>query len=116
MRQTARTALARSVNELTEALGDDGDVEAAAEAVRERLGLLLERDSLEADQVERFDSGARVRVNMTRGSSPRDQDSWTIEGEGQTHDDAAREFDELLGRYEEEWADRVRELDPYDED
>ena len=114
MRQSARTALARTVNELTDALDPDSDVdEEALEEIRDRLSLLLERDQVYAERVQRYDAGARVKVKMSRGDSPRDQDEWTIEGKGETHIDAAQEFDALLDEYRDRWAEDVRAIDPY---
>lgn len=112
MRQEARKALADSVNDLTDALGNDAAVEETAAEVRERLSLLLERDRVEAERVERFDKGARVRVNMTRGDGVRDSDDWTIEAKGEDQEEAAAEFDALLERYVGDWSDEVRELQP----
>lgn len=115
MRQSTRTALARSVNDLTDALNPDKDygLEDAAPEVRERLSLLLERMDDDVHRVKHHGAGARVKVKMDRGDSLRDQDSWTIEGEGETHEEAAREFDALLTTYQERWADDVRDTDPY---
>jgi len=118
MKQTTRRALARSVNDLTNALNPDGDddLEDTAGEVRERLSLLLERMDDDVERVRHHNAGARVKVKMDRGTSPRDQDSWTLEAEGETHEEAAREFDELLNEYEDRWADRTRDLDPYESD
>lgn len=118
MRKSARTALANTVNDLTDALDPDSDVDevAAMQEARERLSLLLERDAVYAERIQRYDAGASVKVKMSRGDSPRDQDQWTIEGKGETHMDAAQEFDALLEEYKNRWADDVREIDPYEDE
>jgi len=112
---TDRQALASAVNDLTDALDPDVDVdEEAVERARERLSLMLDDEGRWADRVEHFDAGVRIKVKMSRGDSPRDQDEWTIEGEGETYEDAAREFDKALDEYRERWADEAKAIDPYE--
>jgi len=110
-----RDAIAAAVNTITDALDPDREVdEGDLEEARERLSLMLDRGRL-ADRVEHFDAGVRVKVKMSRGDSPRDSDTWTIEGKGETHEEAAREFDKTLNEYKERWAEEVRSIDPYEE-
>lgn len=110
-----RQALAAAVNTLTDSLDPDEEVtDEELEEARERLSLMLDRGRL-ADRVEHFDAGVRIKVKTSRGDSPRDQDEWTLEGKGETYEEAAREFDKALDEYQERWADDVRGTDPYEE-
>lgn len=110
MRVEAREAVKLALEDIDEALDadDPSEVLEAVAGVRERLSLLLERDAVEAETVERYDAGARLRVKMTRGSDVRDQDEWTIEGSGRTAEDARAEFETLLDAYTEELGSDVR--------
>lgn len=114
MRPHDRRAVASVVNSLGDALDSGENVGEAAEDAREALSLLLERDDGAAD--ESFESGARARVKISRGTGTRDQDEWVLEGKGRTNEDAAAEFDEMLDNFEDRWADRVRGMDPYEDE
>jgi len=117
MRVAARKGVARVVNDLRDGLDDDRDRglgDAAADAA-DQLGLLLEREQLETAELERFDTGSRVKVKLTRGSGVRDQEEWTLEAEGRTPADAADGLNQQLARLEDEWGPRVRSLDPADD-
>lgn len=55
--------------------------------------------------------GAKVTAKLKRGTGTRDQDTLKLEGRGETPEEAAQEFDQLLTRAEEAgWTDRLRNL------
>ncbi|SEO97500.1 hypothetical protein SAMN05216388_102534 [Halorientalis persicus] len=58
------------------------------------------------------DTGARIEARLKRGEGTRDEDRITIEGSGPTAEDAKDEFEELLEEYEEEYSERIREIQP----
>lgn len=104
--------LAKMVNDLTDALDGEDDLDATARGVRAQLVGIIESRDFDTSN-ERYESGARLKVQMSRGDSPRDQDTWTIEGKGRTHEDATLEFDALLSEVTEEYLDEVKETNPY---
>jgi hypothetical protein len=124
MRLGARQGVSKAVNELSDGIREAREadsaeetadaLERAVEGARDTLVLLLERDVHPDDLVERYDSGARVRLNIQRGENPRDQEEWTIEGKGQDHEEARAEFDALFDRFRDRWADEARGFQPGD--
>jgi hypothetical protein len=117
MRVPARKGVARVVNDLRDGLDDGRDrgLEEAAADAADQLGMLLEREELETAELERFDTGSRVKVKLTRGNAVRDQEEWTLEAEGRDPADAADGLNQQLRRLENEWGPRVRSLDPTDD-
>jgi hypothetical protein len=65
-----------------------------------------------AERVERTDVGAFVQATLKRGSGTRDQDEVRIKGKGEDAEQAITEFEQLLERYETEWSDRLRGIQP----
>lgn len=114
MGKSRRKALAQAINRLSDALEnpEDGDLPDAAEQAREELVNELKTD--DEKYVKNYTVGARARVKMSRGEGPRDSDEWVLEGEGETAEEAQQEFDEMLDKYIDEWADATREIDPYE--
>lgn len=69
-------------------------------------------DTTDKERIERTDVGASIEARLKRGTATRDEDKITIKGKGETAEDAAREFEFLLQKYEEEYGDRCRNLQP----
>jgi len=58
-------------------------------------------------------SGTKVRAKVKRGTDTRDQDVMVIEGRGENAQEAAEDFEDALVMAEEnDWADRLREIQP----
>jgi len=49
---------------------------------------------------------------MKRGTGTRDEDSMTIKSKGETAEETIAEFYELLEEYEQEISDRLRDVQP----
>jgi len=64
------------------------------------------------DTVERFDTGASVEATLKRGTGTRDEDKIKLKGKGRTAQEAIDEFEDLLAKYEADWGDRMRAMDP----
>ncbi|MDB2283680.1 hypothetical protein PM038_00120 [Halorubrum ezzemoulense] len=62
------------------------------------------------DRVQRTDVGASIAVEFKRGTGTRDQDKWTIKGKGETAAEAIKNFERELEEVEDEFAQRVRDL------
>jgi hypothetical protein len=62
--------------------------------------------------VERTDVGASIEATITRGTGTRDQEKWRIKGKGRDADEAIDEFETQLDQLEDDLADRVRSLQP----
>lgn len=67
------------------------------------------------DRVERTDVGASVEVAITRGTGTRDQEKYRIKGKGADAAQALDEFEEMLSAVEDEYAERIRALQPVEE-
>lgn len=64
-----------------------------------------------------LDHGVKIRAKLKRGTDTRDQDVLLIEGRGESADEAAHDFENALERAEkEEWAERLREIQPEGDD
>lgn len=57
-------------------------------------------------------NGARIEARLKRGEGTRDEDRITIEGAGEDAESAMAEFEELLEKHEEEYSDRLRNIQP----
>ena len=68
------------------------------------------------DRIERTDIGASVEARLKRGNGTRDEDQITIKGKGETAEEAADEFEYLLEKYESEYSDRCRNIQPSADD
>ena len=64
----------------------------------------------DVDRVQRTDVGASIAVEFKRGTGTRDQDKWTIKGKGETAAEAIKNFERELEEVEDEFAQRVRNL------
>lgn len=64
----------------------------------------------ETTHVERSDVGASMSVDITRGTGTRDQEKYSIKGKGKTAEDAIEEFEKQLEAIENEFAQRIRNL------
>lgn len=64
----------------------------------------------ETTHVERSDVGASMSVDITRGTETRDQEKYSIKGKGKTAEDAIEEFEKQLEAIENEFAQRIRNL------
>lgn len=64
------------------------------------------------ERVERTDVGASIEVSITRGTGTRDQEKYRIKGKGADAAQALGEFEEMLADVEEEYAERIRALQP----
>ena len=71
----------------------------------------------QADEtVERYDTGASVSVDVSRGTGTRDQEKWTFKGKGRSAEEALAELETQLDAFEERLAERVRNIQPEVED
>jgi len=62
-------------------------------------------------------SGTKIRAKVKRGTGTRDQDELVIEGRGADAAEAAADFEDALQRAEAQgWADRLRALQPEDDE
>jgi hypothetical protein len=67
----------------------------------------------DADEtVERYDTGASVSVDVSRGTGTRDQEKWTFKGKGRNAEEALDELETQLDDFEERLAERVRNIQP----
>jgi len=64
------------------------------------------------DRIERTDIGASVEARLKRGTGTRDEEMIKIKGKGETAEEAADEFEYLLEKYESEYSDRCRNIQP----
>ena len=64
----------------------------------------------DVDRVQRTDVGASIAVEFKRGTGTRDQDKWTIKGKGETAAEAIKNFEREIEEVEDEFAQRVRDL------
>ena len=71
-------------------------------------------DSVE--KVERTDFGCSMEARMKRGTGTRDEDSMTIKSKGETAEETIAEFYELLEEYEQEISDRLRDIQPREDE
>jgi hypothetical protein len=62
--------------------------------------------------VERTDVGVSITTTITRGSGTRDQDKHKIKSKGKTVDDALEKHERAVQWVEDEFAQRVRDLQP----
>lgn len=69
-------------------------------------------DTQSPDRIERTDVGASVEARLKRGTGTRDEDTITIKCKGETAEEAAAEFEFLLEKYEAEYSDRCRSIEP----
>ncbi|SDX29088.1 hypothetical protein SAMN05443574_12510 [Haloarcula vallismortis] len=67
-------------------------------------------DSVE--KVERTDFGCSMEARLDRGTGTRDQDRVTIKSKGETAAETIAEFYELLEEHEQEISDRLRDIQP----
>jgi len=72
----------------------------------------MTEETPESDRIERTDIGASIEVRLKRGTATRDEDTITIKGKGATAEEAAAEFEYLLEKYEAEYSDRCRNIQP----
>jgi hypothetical protein len=85
-----------------------------------------EPDATTADEPERkyergeqdaIHSGVKLRAKVKRGTGTRDQDVMLIEARGADAEEAADDFEDALSRAEsEDWGDRLRALQPEEND
>lgn len=62
---------------------------------------------------EPLNHGVKVRAKIKRGTGTRDQDELLIEGRGEDAAEAAEEFETALLEAEvQQWADRLRDIQP----
>jgi len=73
-------------------------------------------DTSHSDRIERTDVGASIEARLKRGTGTRDEDTLTIKGKGENAEEAAVEFEYLLEKYEGEYSDRCRNIQPTHED
>lgn len=73
-------------------------------------------DTPNSERVKRTDVGASVQARLKRGSGTRDEDQITIKVKGETAAEAAAEFEYLLEKYETEYSDRCRDIQPDEPD
>jgi hypothetical protein len=73
-------------------------------------------ETTDPDRIERTDVGASVEARLKRGRGTRDEDQITIKGKGETAEEAAAEFEYLLAKYEAEYSDRCRDIQPSADD
>jgi hypothetical protein len=66
----------------------------------------------DTDRIERTDIGASIEARLKRGTGTRDEDTITVKGKGETAEEAAAEFEYLLEKYEAEYSDRCRSIQP----
>jgi len=53
-----------------------------------------------------------MAARLKRGTGTRDEDQFTIKAKGETAEEAAAEFEYLLRKYEAEYSDRCRNIQP----
>ncbi|WP_135306021.1 DUF7389 domain-containing protein [Haloarcula amylovorans] len=68
------------------------------------------------ERVERTDIGASIEARLKRGTGTRDEDNITIKGKGDSAADALEEFEMLLAKYEAAYSDRLRAIQPSQDD
>jgi hypothetical protein len=72
----------------------------------------MTEDTANPERIERTDIGASVEARLKRGCGTRDEDQFTIKAKGETAEEAAAEFEYLLEKYEAEYSDRCRDIQP----
>lgn len=63
-------------------------------------------------KVQRSDVGASIEATIKRGTGTRDEDKFRIKGKGEDAEEALRNFETQLEAVENEFAERVRALQP----
>lgn len=69
-------------------------------------------DSDNEDRLVRTDEGASISATLKRGEGTRDQDKIEIKGKGESAEEAIAEFEQLLEKYEHEYSERIRAIQP----
>jgi hypothetical protein len=69
-------------------------------------------DDSTTDTVVRTDEGASIEATLKRGEGTRDEDRIKIKGKDRTVDGAIAKFEQLLEKYERQYADRVGAIQP----
>lgn len=64
------------------------------------------------ETVERYDTGASMSVDISRGTGTRDQEKWSLKGKGRDAEEAIEELETQLDAFEERLAERVRNIQP----
>ena len=64
------------------------------------------------EKVERTDVGCSMEAKLDRGTGTRDQDRVRIKAKGETAAETIEEFYELLAEYDTEISDRLRDIQP----
>lgn len=68
-------------------------------------------DDSSDEQIElSADVGGRIKANVQRGTGTDDRDSWTIEAEGQDAAETIAEFRKEVDAFEQEFFERVRNI------
>jgi len=68
------------------------------------------------ETVERTDIGSSMEARLKRGTGTRDEDSVTIKAKGRTAEETIEEFYQLLAEYEAKVSDRLRDIQPEEDD
>lgn len=98
-------------------LTTNDDVEAAVDGVDDAADEGEPAPEYEPGRKQPIDHGTKIRAKVKRGTGTRDQDELLIEGRGEDADEAAADFEAALAKAEEQgWTDRLRDLQPTEED
>ena len=62
--------------------------------------------------VEQISTGASMRSEITRGTGTRDQEKHVLKGKGENAEEAMMEYETMLQRLENEYAEQIRNLQP----
>ena len=76
----------------------------------------MSEETPESERIERTDIGASIEARLKRGTETRDEDTVTIKSKRATAEEAAAEFEYLLEKYEAEYSDRCRNIQPHRKD
>ena len=87
------------------------DFEPPEDAEYPELGELSEKRTSDKT-IERYDTGASVSVDVSRGTGTRDQEKWTFKGKGRNAQEALEELETQLDAFEQHFAERVRNIQP----
>lgn len=60
--------------------------------------------------------GASIEATLKRGDGTRDEDRVKFKGKGESAEEALAEFETMLEQYETEYADRLRNIQPTDDE
>jgi len=60
--------------------------------------------------------GASIEATLKRGEGTRDEDRVKFKGKGESAEEAMEEFETMLEQYESEYAERLRNIQPSDND